>query len=92
MAIMNSKGDSASPWKMPLWIFVSAKLFPPAVNSTHQVFMVFLMKFMTSCDILYILRQFIIQLCRTISYALLLLLLFIFSALFLVSYKPSTQT
>ena len=27
MAIMNSKGDSASPWEIPLWIFVSAKVF-----------------------------------------------------------------
>ena len=51
MAIMNSKGDSASPWKMPLWIFVSAKFLPPAVRSTLQVFMVCSMKFMTSCDI-----------------------------------------
>ena len=46
MAIMNSKGDSASPWKIPLWIFVSAKLLPPAVNSTLQAVMVFSMKFM----------------------------------------------
>ena len=66
-AIMNSKGDSASPWKIPLWIFVSAKLHPPAVSSTIQVFMVFSMKFMTSCDILYILRQCIVQFCGTIS-------------------------
>ena len=41
MAIMNIRGDSASPWKIPLWIFVSAKLFPPDVNSTLQFFMVF---------------------------------------------------
>ena len=41
IAIMNSWGDSASPWKIPLWIFVSAKLFPPAVISTLQVFMGF---------------------------------------------------
>ena len=49
---------SASPWKIPLWIFISAKLLPPAVSSTLQVFMVFSIKFMTSCDILYILRQY----------------------------------
>ena len=42
MAIMNSNSDSASPRKIPLWIFVTAKLFPPVVNSTFQVFMVFL--------------------------------------------------
>ena len=41
MAIMNSKGDSASPWKIPLRIFVSAKLLPPAVNSPPQVLMFF---------------------------------------------------
>ena len=51
MAIMNSRGDSASPWKIPPWIFVSAKLFPPAFNSTLQFFMFFSMKFMVSCDI-----------------------------------------
>ena len=71
MAIMNSKGDSASPLKMPLWIFVSAMLLPPAVSSTLQVFMVCSMKFMTSCDILYILRQCNIQLWGSISYAFL---------------------
>ena len=71
MAIMNSKDDRASPWKIPLWLFVSAKLLPPAVNSTLQVFMVLSIKFMTSCDILYILRLFIIQLCRSILYAFL---------------------
>ena len=71
IAIMNSKGDSASPWKMPLWIFVSAMLLPPAVSSTLHVFMVCSMKFMTSCDILCILRQCNIQLCGSISYAFL---------------------
>ena len=45
MAVMNSKRDSASPWKIPLWIFVSAKLLPRAVSSTLQVCMVFSMKF-----------------------------------------------
>ena len=40
MAIMNSKGDRASPWKIPLWIFASANLLPPAVSSTLQVFIV----------------------------------------------------
>ena len=69
MAIMNSNGDSASPRKIPFWIFVSAKLFPPAVNFTLNVFMVFSIKFMTSCDILNILRLFIIQFCGTISFA-----------------------
>ena len=69
MAITNSKSDNVSPWKIPLWIFVSVKLLPLAVSSTLQVCMVFSMKFMTSCDILYILRQFSIQLCWTISYA-----------------------
>ena len=72
MAIMNSKGDSVSPWKMPPWIFVSAMLLPPAVSPTLQVFMFCSMKFMTSCDILYILRQCSIQLCGSISYAFLL--------------------
>ena len=34
MASTNNDGDSASPWNMPLCIFTSAKLCPPAVNST----------------------------------------------------------
>ena len=41
MAIMNSNSDSASPWKIPLWSFASAKLFPPAVNFILQIFMVY---------------------------------------------------
>ena len=44
---MNSNGD------IHLWTFVSAKLLPPAVNSTFQVFMVFSIKFITSSVILY---------------------------------------
>ena len=71
MAIMNRNADSASPLNIPLWIFASAKLFPFAVNSTLQVFMGFSIKFMTFSDILYILRQFIIQLSRTKSYVFL---------------------
>ena len=72
IAITNSNGDSTSPWNIHLWIFASAKLFSPAVNSTLQVFMVFWRKFMTSSDILHILRQVIIQLFGDISYAFLL--------------------
>ena len=69
IAIINSYSDTASNWNILFWIFTSVNLFPPVVNSTLQVFMVFSIKFMTSSDILYILRQFIIQLCGTISYA-----------------------
>ena len=61
MAIMNSKGDRASPWKIPLRIYASAKLLPPAINSTLPVFMVLSIKFLTSCNIVYIFRLFIIQ-------------------------------
>ena len=61
MVTMSSNGDSASLWNIPLWIFASVKLLPSTVNSTLQVFMVFSVKFMTSSDILYILKQFIIQ-------------------------------
>ena len=52
MAIMNSEGNCASPWNIPLWIFASAKLLPHAVSSTLQVLMVLSRKFMTSYDIL----------------------------------------
>ena len=49
MAIINSNDDCASLWNILLWIFVLAKLLLPAVNSTFQVFMVFPIKYMTSC-------------------------------------------
>ena len=51
MGIMNSKCYSAPPWKIPLWIFVSAKLLPPAVRCTLQVSWSFRWS-LTSCDIL----------------------------------------
>ena len=34
IAIINSNGGGASPWNIPLWIFVSVKLFYPAVKFT----------------------------------------------------------
>ena len=63
IAITNSNGDSASPSNIPLWTFASGKLFPSAVNSTLQVFMVFLIKFTISSDIYVHLETFITQLC-----------------------------
>ena len=51
-----------SPWKIPLWIFTSVKLFPLVVSSPRQFCMVFSIKLVTSLDISYILRQSIIQL------------------------------
>ena len=68
---MNSNDDSVSPWNTHICILASAKLLPTTVNSTLQVFIVFSIKFITLCDILYILRLFIIQLCRVISYGFL---------------------
>ena len=56
MAIINSNGDSASHWNMPLWIFAFGKLFLLAVNSIPQVCLVFSINCMTSSGILYILR------------------------------------
>ena len=63
IAITNYNGDSVSSRNIPLWIFTSAKVFNPTVNSTLLFFMVSSMKFMTSSDILDILRQSIIQFC-----------------------------
>ena len=40
IAIINSNDDSETPMNIPLWTIASAKLFPPAVNSTLQVFIV----------------------------------------------------
>ena len=54
-----------------LWILTSAKLFPSAVSST--LFIVISINFMVSLDALYCLRLSIIHLCRTISYAFLVI-------------------
>ena len=71
IAITISNSDSASPWNIPPRIFISAKIFPQAVNSTLQFFIVSSINFMISSYIFYILRQSIIQLCGTISYTVL---------------------
>ena len=57
IAITNSNGNSASPWKTTPRIFTSAKFFLPAIYSTLQLFMVSSMTLMTSSEFLYILRQ-----------------------------------
>ena len=72
IAITYSDGDSASPWNIPLWIFTTAKLFPPAVNLTLQIYMVFSINCMIWLGILDIFRRCSIQLWRTISKAFLL--------------------
>ena len=59
VAITNNNVDSAFPWNIPLWIFASGKLFPPAVYWTFQVSMIFSIKLM---------RQVFIQLWRIILY------------------------
>ena len=65
ITIINSNGNSAFPWNISPWIFFSEKLFSSTFSSTLPVFMVFSIKFMNSFDILCILKQFIIQPCRT---------------------------
>ena len=66
IAIINSNDDCAPLLNIPLRIFLSAKLFLPAVKSTLQVFMVFSIKFMTPCDMLHIFRESTIRLCEYI--------------------------
>ena len=63
MALTYSNGGRASTWNMPLWIFTSAKLCPLAVDSTHQVYMVFSISSTILSGTLYILRQCSIQFC-----------------------------
>ena len=72
IAIINSSSKSESPWKMFLWIFTSARVYPLAVNSIFQFFMVFAMNFMTLSNILYIFGLSIILVRKTISLAFLL--------------------
>ena len=72
IAITNNNDDRKSSRNIPPWIFSFAKLFPPVVTSTFQFFVVSGRKFIILSDILYILTQSIILLCRTISYTLLL--------------------
>ena len=45
ITIINSNSDSSSPWNIHLWIFVSAKLFPPAVKFYSPGFHGFLDRF-----------------------------------------------
>ena len=39
IAITNSNVERTSPWKIPLWISTSTKIFYPGVNSTFQFLM-----------------------------------------------------
>ena len=57
MVTTNYHGDSVSTWNIPLCIFTSSKLCPLAVNSTHQVCMVFSVNCTIWSSILYILRR-----------------------------------
>ena len=52
---------------MPLWIFTSAKVFPPVVNFPFYFCMILVIKFKISCDIFYFFKHFIIQVCETKS-------------------------
>ena len=70
-ALTNNYSESASPWKIALWIFTTAKLFPFAVISSFVFFMILSINFTTLSDILYILSRSIIQSCETISYSFL---------------------
>ena len=53
----------ASNLKISLWIFTSSKVCPTRFNFTFQIFMSFVMKFMTLSDSLYIFRHSIIKVC-----------------------------
>ena len=53
IVITNSNCNSVSPWKIPVQIFTSDKIFPSADSSTIQFLMVFSINFMTSPDIQY---------------------------------------
>ena len=39
IALSNSNGKIVSLGKIPVWIFTSAQVFPPAINLNHQFFM-----------------------------------------------------
>ena len=68
IAITKSNGDSATLWKILLWIFTSIKLFPLAISSNLQFSIVFLIDFMTSVYLFHILSQSIIYHCGSIIY------------------------
>ena len=53
-AITNSYGENASPWNIPLWIFISFKVYLLAVNYTLQFYHGFRDKFTDFLDILHI--------------------------------------
>ena len=66
VAITNSNGDTTSPWNICTTLdFHLNKLFPLALHSTLQFFIVSSIHFMTFQAVLYILSQSIIQVCET---------------------------
>ena len=83
VAIINSNSNCGTPWNITLWIFASAKLFPPANNSTLPIFTVFSIKFVTSSDILNIWSSLLSTLRDDIILLLLLLLSLLLLLLFL---------
>ena len=66
IAITNSNADSSSPLKNSIWISYA---FSSSSQLHSAVFYGILINIMISPDILYILRQSIIELCGAISYA-----------------------
>ena len=67
IAIVNNCGERESTWKIAVWIFTYAKVFPLAVNSAFKFFMASMMKLVTFFDILYIFRHSIVQIREVIS-------------------------
>ena len=63
--ITESNDQSASLWKIPPWIFTSAKVLPSTLNYTF----LFFMTFVTNRNLVHF-GQSIIQLCGTISWAI----------------------
>ena len=59
VAIMNRNGKNESPWKISLWIFISAMVYLLGINSILQVSVAFVMKSMILSDILNVFRDFL---------------------------------
>ena len=68
IAITNSYGENVSPWKISLWIFSSAEIVPPAVHSTLEFYIVSVFNLIALSLIVYIFREYLMQLSRTILY------------------------
>ena len=63
ITVTNSRCDSEFPWKIPFWIFTSARVYPPVSHSRIQFLTALLMNFPNCYGILNIFSHSIVHVC-----------------------------